>query len=186
MPDNTPAQRHVPRQNEIAIRLHYSWGETWCRLEAQQWNTRGFCFFHAHALPLMVMPFKRSLHHFKGEIVWSRACHDPVQVMEMLLNEALHARALQAATPPETQERLLRLMRVQGLTEAKHKVLAALGDGQTTVLWQQRVEQRMQSGLFQSGVRVSSPVWEAVVAEAQALGDVVQDLERWSGSLGTR
>lgn len=37
--------------------------------------------------------------------------------------------------------------------------------------------------MYQSGVRVEAPAWLAVVAEAMALGGVVQDLERWSGSL---
>jgi len=180
----TPAQRHVQRHNQISIRLHYRFDADWHRLEAQQWNERGFCFFHTHALQAGPVAFKRSLQHFEGDIVWTRACQDEAQVTEMLLNEAIHRHADRLSHPPETQQRLLRLMRVQGMVEAKQRVLTTLGGMPDSSLWQQQIRQRMQEALFQSGVRVASTTWSAVVAEALSLGAVVQDLERWSGSLG--
>jgi len=50
--------------------------------------------------------------------------------------------------------------------------------------WQARVQERLAQSVLQSGVRVESPVWAGVVQEAMALGGVVQDLERWSRTLG--
>lgn len=182
--DATPAQRNVQRHNQISIRLHYRLDADWHRLEAQQWNERGFCFFHTHALQAGPVAFKRSLQHFEGEIVWTRICHDEAQVSEMLLNEAIHRQADRLSSQPEMQQRLLRLMRVQGMVEAKQRVLTTLGGMPEASLWQQQIRQRMQEALFQSGVRVASPAWSAVVADALTLGAVVQDLERWSGSLG--
>ncbi len=182
--DATPAQRHVQRHNQISIRLHYRLDADWHRLEAQQWNERGFCFFHTHALQAGPVAFKRSLQHFEGEIVWTRTCQDKAQVTEMLLNEAIHRQADRLSSQPDMQQRLLRLMRVQGMVDAKQRVLASLGGMPEDAKWQQQIQQRMQEALFQSGVRVASPVWSAVVADALALGGVVQDLERWSGTLG--
>ena len=180
----TPDQRLAPRNNQIAIRLHCQSGGGWQRLEAQQWTPGGFCFFHAQPFAEAVLTFKRSLQHFEGEIVWSRVCHDQAQVLEMLLNESLHSRLSHHTVTQDTRQRLLRLIRVQGMADAKLQVLAALGETCTPDQWQHRVQERMQTALFQSGVRITSPVWNAVVAEAQSLGGVVQDLERWSGSLG--
>lgn len=182
--DATPAQRHVQRHNQISIRLHYRLDADWHRLEAQQWNERGFCFFHTHALQAGPVAFKRSLQHFEGEIVWTRTCQDKAQVTEMLLNEAIHRQADRLSSQPDMQQRLLRLMRVQGMVDAKQRVLVSLGGMPEDAKWQQQIQQRMQEALFQSGVRVASPVWSAVVADALALGGVVQDLERWSGTLG--
>jgi hypothetical protein len=182
--DATPAQRHVQRHNQISIRLHYRLDADWHRLEAQQWNERGFCFFHTHALQAGPVAFKRSLQHFEGEIVWTRTCQDKAQVTEMLLNEAIHRQADRLSSQPDMQQRLLRLMRVQGMVDAKQRVLASLGGMPEDSNWQQQIQQRMQEALFQSGVRVASPVWSSVVTDALALGGVVQDLERWSGTLG--
>lgn len=182
--DATPAQRHVQRHNQISIRLHYRLDADWHRLEAQQWNERGFCFFHTHALQAGPVAFKRSLQHFEGEIVWTRTCQDQAQVTEMLLNEAIHRQADRLFSQPDMQQRLLRLMRVQGMEDAKQRVLASLGGMPEDSKWQQQIQQRMQEALFQSGVRVASPVWSSVVTDALALGGVVQDLERWSGTFG--
>lgn len=182
--DATPAQRHVQRHNQISIRLHYRLDADWHRLEAQQWNDRGFCFFHTHALQAGPVAFKRSLQHFEGEIVWTRTCQDKAQVTEMLLNEAIHRQADRLSSQPDMQQRLLRLMRVQGMVDAKQRVLASLGGMPEDSSWRQQIQQRMQEALFQSGVRVASPVWSSVVTDALALGGVVQDLERWSGTLG--
>lgn len=179
----TPDQRLAPRRNQIAIRLHCQSGGGWQRLEARQWTPGGFCFFHTQPFAEPVLTFKRSLQHFEGEVVWSLACHDPGQVLEVLLNESLHTHLTRHTATQDTRQRLLRLMRVQGMVNAKLQVLAALGHTSTAEQWQHRVQERMQTALFQSGVRVASPVWDAVVAEAQSLGDVVQDLERWSDGL---
>lgn len=182
-PDDTPAQRDVQRHNQISIRLHYQWGGEWHRMEAQQWNARGFCFFHVHALPEGVTAFKRSLQHFEGELVWSRSCHDEAQVEDMLLNEAIHLQAQRVHAQPDLQQRLVRLTRVQGLADAKRRVLRSMGAMPDARVWAQRVHMRLQDALLQSGVRVDAPAWREVVAEALTLGGVVQDLERWSGSL---
>jgi hypothetical protein len=73
-------------------------------------------------------------------------------------------------------------MRVQGMVNAKERVLTALGGMPDAARWQQLLQQRTQQALFQTGVRVDHPAWRAVVADALSLGSVVQDLERWSGS----
>lgn len=183
MTDATPAQRHVERYNPISIRLHVALEGDWHRIEARQWNARGFCFFHSMPLAIGPTPFKRSLQHFEGDIVWSRASHDEAQVTEMLLNEAIHRHAQGLQAQPDTQQRLLKLMRVQGMPDAKQRVLTALGGMPQPQEWQDHVARRMAQAMYQSGVRVEAPAWLAVVAEAMALGGVVQDLERWSGSL---
>jgi hypothetical protein len=172
----------VPRHNQISIRLHLALDGVWHRIEAGQWSEGGFCFLHAQPLARGRLAFKRSLQHFDGELVWTRERHDVAQVTEMLLNEAIHAQANRMVDQPETQQRLLRLMRVQGMVDAKARVLTALGAMPDAPRWQQLVQQRTQQALFQTGVRVDHPAWRAVVADAVRLGGVVQDLERWSGS----
>ncbi|WP_293661279.1 hypothetical protein [Rhodoferax sp. OV413] len=176
--------QHVQRYNQIPIRLHYVVDGAWHRTEAQQWNERGFSFYHAQTLPLAPLEFKRSLQHFEGELVWTRSTRDEAQVLEMLCNEAIQRQADQMQAQPETQQRLWRLMRIQGMLEAKQQVLTALGNTRTEAQWQALVQERMQLGLFHSGVRVDSSAWNAVVADALALGGVVTDLEKWSDALG--
>ena len=134
--DATPAQRHVQRHNPISIRLHLALDGDWHRIDARQWNARGFCFFHSTPLATGPTAFKRSLQHFEGDIVWSRASHDEAQVTEMLLNEAIHRHAGRSQVQPETQQRLLKLMRVQGMPEAKQRVLSALGGMPQPQEWQ--------------------------------------------------
>lgn len=177
-----PARRDVPRHNQISIRLHLALEGVWHRIEAVQWSDRGFCFLHAQPLERGRLAFKRSLQHFDGELVWTRERHDVAQVTEMLLNEAIHAQANRMVDQPETQQRLLRLMRVQGMVDAKERVLNASGAMPDAARWQQLLQQRTQQALFQTGVRVNHAAWSAVVADALTLGGVVQDLERWSGS----
>jgi hypothetical protein len=172
----------VPRHNQISIRLHLALEGIWHRVEAGQWSEGGFCFLHAQPLERGRLAFKRSLQHFDGELVWSHQRHDVSQVAEMLLNEAIHAQANGLADQPDTQQRLLRLMRVQGMVDAKERVLTALGAMPDAARWQQLLQQRTQQALFQTGVRVDHRAWRAVVADALSLGGVVQDLERWSGS----
>jgi hypothetical protein len=184
MKDLTLRPQHVQRYNQIPIRLHYLAQDAWHRTEAQQWNERGFSFYHAHTLPLAPLEFKRSLQHFVGELVWSRSTRDEAQVLEMLCNEAIQRHADPMHAQPETQQRLWRLMRMQGMLEAKQQVLAALGYHRTEAQWQLMVQERMQLGLFQSGVRVDASAWTAVVADALALGGVVTDLEKWSDAFG--
>ncbi|MDH4451105.1 MAG: hypothetical protein QE265_11040 [Rhodoferax sp.] len=184
MTDTSLALRHVQRHNQISIRLHYLREGAWHRLYAQHWNERGFCFFHTQPLPAGTLGFKRSLQPFEGELVWTHASQDETQVTEMLLNEAIHRHADRMSSQPAMQQRLMRLMRVQGMADAKRQVLTALGGVADLAMVQQDLRLRMQEVLFQSGVRVDSAVWSAVVADALALGSVVQDLERWSGRLG--
>lgn len=186
MTDSTPAQRHVQRHNQISIRLHVRLDGDWHRIEARQWNERGFCFFHSQIVATGPTAFKRSLQHFEGELVWSRACHEEAEVTEMLLNEAIHRQADRVQAQPDTQQRLLRLMRVHGMVDAKQRVLSALGGMPEPAQWQRLVQQRAAEGLHQSGVRVNSPAWNAIVADALPLGGVVQDLERWSSGLAGR
>jgi hypothetical protein len=177
-----PAQRDVQRYNQISIRLHLAIEGVWHRIEAGQWSDGGFCFLHAQPLQRGSLAFKRSLLHFGGELVWSRERHDAEQATEMLLNEAIHQQANGLAGQPETQQRLLRLIRVQGMVDAKKRVLTALGAMPDAGRWQQILQQRTQQALFQTGVRVNDPGWRAVVVEALSLGGVVQELERWSAS----
>ncbi|HCX83409.1 MAG: hypothetical protein A3E00_01390 [Curvibacter sp. RIFCSPHIGHO2_12_FULL_63_18] len=184
MPDSLPAQRHQPRHSQLSIRLHARLEGAWQPIEAQSWNANGFCFFHTQSLVEGGMAFKRSLLHFDGALVWSRACQDAQLVLEVLLNEAIHQQAERLHDQPETRQRLLRLMRVQDMVEPKQRVLAALGVRWSAAQWQARVQERLAQSVLQSGVRVESPVWAGVVQEAMALGGVVQDLERWSRTLG--
>lgn len=177
------SQRHGPRHNQISIRLQGQWDGVWQPVDAQQWNGSGFLFFHAQAVQPGLVTFKRSLQHFEGELVWTKALSDEAVVLEMLLNGAIQAQSQKLQAQPETQQRLLNLMRVQGMVEAKHKVLSALGGQLSPDQWQERVQERLQKPLYQSGVRVDSPAWVAVVKDALSMGEIVQDLERWSGAL---
>jgi hypothetical protein len=178
-----PAKRQGSRHNQISIRLHYALGADWHLVDAHGWSEHGFYFFHAQPLHTGLMSFKRSLLHFDGEIVWSKVFRDEAQVLEMLMNGAIHQQSEKLDAQPDMQQRLLNLMRVHGMVEAKQRVLSALGGPTTQAQWQARVQERLQKPLYQSGVQVDSPAWRAVVAEALPLGDVVQDLERWSGTL---
>lgn len=184
-PGTLPARRDVQRHNQISIRLHLAIEGVWHRIEAGQWSDGGFCFLHAQPLERGRLAFKRSLQHFGGELVWSRERHDAAQATEMLLNEAIHQQANRLAAQPETQQRLLRLIRVQGMVDAKERVLTALGAMPDADRWKLLLQQRTQQALFQTGVRVNDPAWRSVVAEAMTLGGVVQDLERWSSSFGS-
>ncbi|MBT0570475.1 hypothetical protein KIK84_09050 [Curvibacter sp. CHRR-16] len=174
-------QRASVRINHITIRLHYLHDGQWHMVRAQRWNATGFCFFYDQPLPLGLLPFKRSLQHFDGELVWTSVQQDPLQVLEMLVNEQIHQYVQSLHDQPVLQGRLLQLARVHGMVDDKRRVLASLGVKVTEQQWHQQLANRMAQPLYQSGVHVRSAVWKEIVHEANKVAGVVQDLGNWPG-----
>lgn len=173
------------RQKHIVLRLRVLLGQDWEPVQAQDWNTVGFNFYCAHALEGPVLAFKRGLVRFEGAIAW-RSTHADAQVVQTLLvNELLYQQARQAAENPQVHERLVKLIRAEGMLAEKRKALTTLGlhlsDERLDALVAQR--QREQP-LHRYGIRVASPDWTALVNEARQLTSVVDALDKWSGAIG--
>ncbi|MDT8992290.1 hypothetical protein RQP54_15565 [Curvibacter sp. APW13] len=173
------------RQKHVPLRLRLLVDERWEQVQAQDWNQVGFNFYCAHALPGPVLSFKRGLVRFDGTTAWASTHADVQVVRAMLVNEMLYQQARKAAQNAQVHERLVRLIRAEGMLEEKRKALTSLGvhwsDAQLDALVAQR---QREHPLHRYGVKVESDAWSRVVDEARQLTAVVDALDRWSGNVG--
>ena len=177
--------RHDDRQKHVGLRLRVQVGALWEQVQAQDWNQMGFNFYCAQALYGPVLVFKRGLIRFEGSIAWTSTHADAQVVRTLLVNETLYQQARQAAQNPLVHERLVRLIRAEGLLEEKRKALTTLGTHWSDEQLDALVEQRQREHpLHRYGVKVDSPEWAKLVADAKELTSVVDALDKWSGAVG--
>lgn len=173
------------RYKNIVLRLRLQVGAHWEQIEALDWSRFGFNFHSAHALPQARLQFKRGLLRFEGHIAWCAANTDPALVRTVLVNELLYQKAREAATNPQVHERLVRLIRADGLLTEKRKALTTLGLNMTDARLDALVQQRQsEHPLYRYGVQVDSSAWRGIVDGARELTSVVDALDKWSGAVG--
>lgn len=173
------------RQKHIGLRLRLLVGGNWEQVEALDWNRVGFNFHSAHTLTDGALQFKRGLIRFDGQIAWRAANTDTEVVRAVLVNELLYQKAREATANTELHERLVQLIRADGLLAEKRKALTTLGlhmsDARLDALVQQR---QSEHPLYRYGVRVDSDAWRSIVDGARELTSVVDALDKWSGAVG--
>ncbi len=173
------------RQRHIGLRLRLRLEDSWEQIEALDWNRIGFNFHSARLLPDTTQQFKRGLIRFDGCIAWRAANTDPQVVRTVLVNELLYQKAREATANPQLHERLVQLIRADGLLVEKRKALTTLGLNMTDERLDALVRQRQsEHPLYRYGVRVDSAAWSGIVDGAQALTAVVDALDKWSGAVG--
>lgn len=173
------------RQRHIGLRLRLQVDAHWEQIEALDWNRVGFNFHSAHALPQDTLQFKRGLIRFDGQIAWRAANTDPEVVRTVLVNELLYQKAREATKHPQLHERLVQLIRADGLLAEKRKALTTLGLNMTDDRLDALVRQRQsEHPMYRYGVQVDSQAWRSLVDGARELGAVVDALDKWSAAVG--
>jgi len=182
-----PPQRGGQRYNHITLPLHVLHGGQWHAMEARGWNPVGFNFFSTQALDLGECQFRRQRMRFPGCVVWKSDRTDEAAVESALVNELLFKRAQQALHDAPLKARLLKLIRVEGRVAEKRQVLEAMGIPIAEDRWRELVfQQQNDRPLLHYGVRVQDEVWNALVARALSVSNVVLTLEKWSAQLRHR
>lgn len=173
------------RQRHIGLRLRLRLGETWEQIEALDWNRIGFNFHCVHALADETLQFKRGLIRFDAHIAWRAANTDAQVVRTVLVNELLYQKAREVAHNPQLHERLVQLIRADGLLSEKRKALTTLGLNMSDERLDALVQQRQnEHPMYRYGVQVDSSAWRTIVDGARELTAVVDALDKWSGAVG--
>lgn len=177
--------RHDERQKHIGMRLRLRVGDAWEQVEALDWNQVGFNFYSGRVLTAPALAFKRGLIRFAGHIAWHAANTDADVVRTVLVNELLYQKAREATANPQLHERLVKLIRADGLLAEKRKALSTLGLNMTDARLDALVQQRQsEHPMYRYGVRVDSDAWRGIVDSARELTSVVDALDKWSGAVG--
>lgn len=173
------------RQKHLGLRLRLRVGERWEQVEVLDWNRIGFNFHSAHDLTDATLEFKRGLIRFVGHIAWRATNTDPALVRTVLVNALLYQKAREASNNPLVHERLVQLIRADGLLAEKRQALTTLGLNMTDARLDALVLERQSAHpMYRYGVKVESDRWSAFVDNARELTSVVDALDKWSGAVG--
>ncbi len=184
--DPNPASRNDDRHSHIGIRLQYRShdDDKWEYLEALEWNSVGFNFYHADALPGPGLQLRRGLRRFTGTIAWQSLNTSDDVVLATVVNRLLYAKAKGVVDNPQLHMRLIKLLRVPGMVAEKMKVLATLGAALSDTKLAELVAQRKQEHpMYHYGIKVQSEAWAAVVESALSVSSVLVSLDKWSGAI---
>ncbi len=185
--DPLSISRNDDRHSHIGIRLQYRShdDDKWEYLEALEWNTVGFNFYHADALPGPDLQLRRGLRRFTGTIAWQSLNTSDDVVLATVVNRLLYTQAKAVVDNPQLHMRLIKLLRVPGMVAEKLKVLASLGAALCDARMAELVAQRKQEHpMYHYGVKVQSEAWSAIVESALSVSSVLVSLDKWSGAMG--
>jgi len=156
-------------------------------VEALDWNRVGFNFHCGHTLSDAALEFKRGLIRFEGSIAWRSTSTDAEVVRAVLVNELLYQKARELADNPQVHERLVKLIRADGLQAEKRKALSTLGLNMSDAQLDAWVQQRQREHpMHRYGVKVDAEAWRGIVDSARELTSVVDAMDKWAGAIGKR
>lgn len=177
--------RNTDRHRHIGIKLRYQSGDKWETLEALDWSKVGFNFFSDKEIAGPQLHLKRGLIHLEGTIVWRAPANNDDVLRGFLVNELLYQAARSTSGNPQLHQRLVNLIRAQGLVSEKRQALRVLGVGISDAKLEEMLLKRKQEhALVRYGVRVVSDEWTRLIENAVSVSSVVESLEKWSNSLG--
>lgn len=179
--------RNDDRHSHFGIRLQYRNhdDDKWEYLEALEWNTVGFNFYHADAMPGPELQMRRGLRRFTGTVAWQSLNTSDDVVLATVVNRLLYTKAKGVLDNPQLHIRLIKLLRVPGMVAEKMKVLASLGATVSDSTMAELVAQRKQEhAMYHYGVKVQSEAWTAIVESALSVSSVLVSLDKWSGAFG--
>lgn len=185
--DPNPVSRNDDRHSHIGIRLQYRSHDEdkWEYLEALEWNTVGFNFYHADALPKPELQLRRGLQRFTGTVAWQSLNTSDDVVLGTVVNRLLYTQAKAVVDNPQLHMRLIKLLRVPGMVAEKLRVLASLGAALDDAKMAELVAQRKQEHpTYHYGVKVRSEAWGSIVESALSVSSVLVSLDKWSGAFG--
>jgi len=122
--------RQTKRHNHIFLRMKVNLDDDWEPIKALDWNETGFNFYLNRELehPQANILFRRAATVFNGSIIWSCRNDNEEMIMETILNSMLfnqikkHNDILK-----DSINRIINLLRSQGLIDEKIKMLSHLG-----------------------------------------------------------
>ena len=122
--------RQSKRNNHIFLRMKVNLDEDWEPIKALDWNEMGFNFYLDREMdhPQADILFRRATTVFSGSIIWNCRNDDEAMIMETIVNSMLfnqikkHNEILK-----DSVQRIISLLRSQGLIDEKIKMLSHLG-----------------------------------------------------------
>ena len=181
--DQNSLSRSEDRHSHISIGLRYRVNEKWERLDALGWNETGFNFYHSSEFDEPRLELKRGLIRFDGTILWKSIGTDDEVHLGALLHELIFKRAQGLTDNLPLRHRLIKLIRIPGMTMQKRAVLASLGQDLSDEKVADLVAQRkLERPLFHYGVKVESEAWRTIAKGAFSISSVVISMEKWSAA----
>lgn len=182
--NNRTAVRKKYRCSHIYISLSVKIGFQWKQIKALDWNEDGFNFFIDEKIPYSNILFKKGQSKFAGQIMWSRSCDDLTFNYEMMLNALLYEEMDKFDANTSTVERLLNLIRAEGMIDEKKKILSALNPSSDDNEINRRLTEReLCASGYRYGVKVQSQDWTDAVKYALEASSAINAMDQVSEGL---
>lgn len=180
MNKNNPIDlRRKKRYSHIYITLYVKIGFQWKQIKALDWDESGFNFFLEDEIPYENVLFKKGQTKFAGKIQWRRRSDDSQFNLEMMLNTFLYEKINRLDTDSDTVNRIVKLIRAEGMIDEKRKILAALNPRIGNREINERIgEQAEELQVYRYGVNVSSKEWADITNYALEASSVVDAMDR--------
>lgn len=179
MSDNKLYLRRKKRFNHIYITLSIKIGFQWKRIKALDWNEDGFNFFIDHEISYLNVLFKKGQDKFAGQVMWSRQSGDRECNREMVLNTLLYEEIDGMSEKDSTFERIVKMIRTEGLISEKKRILLALNPDIHETEIERRIRKHEQdSSGYRYGVKVSSQEWADIARYALEASAVVDAMDK--------
>jgi hypothetical protein len=171
--------RRKKRHSHIYISLSIKIGFQWKQIKALDWNEDGFNFFIDHEIPYSNVLFKKGQAKFAGQVMWIRQSGDRECNHEMVLNTLLYNEIDGMTGKDSTFERIVKMMRTEGLISEKKRILLAMNpDIHETEIDRRIREHEQDSSGYRYGVKVSSQEWADITRYALEASAVVDAMDR--------
>ena len=180
MPEkNQISLRRKKRYSHIYISLNIKIGFQWKQIKALDWNEDGFNFFIEDEIPYSNILFKKGQAKFAGQVRWSRRSDDRKFNFEMMLNTCLYEEINRLDGNKNTFDRVVKMIRTEGMIEEKKKILAALNPDIHESEINRRISRNKEdSSAYRYGVTVSAQEWADIVKYALQASSVVDAIDK--------
>ena len=177
--NNQIAVRRKKRYSHIYITLNVKIGFKWKQIKALDWNEEGFNFFIEDEISYSNLLFKKGQTKFASQIKWCRKCDDKTFNLGMMLNTFLYEELNKLDSNNKTFDRIVKLIRADGMIEEKKNILAALNPEINGSEIDRRIREQKQNPLiYRYGMRVSSPEWTEIAKYALEASSVVDAIDK--------
>jgi hypothetical protein len=177
--NNQISVRGKRRYSHIYISLNVKIGFKWKQIKALDWHEEGFNFFIEDEISYSNLLFKKGQAKFAGQVKWCKKCDDKTINLEMMLNTLLYDELNRLDTKSKTFDRIVKLIRTEGMIDEKKNILAALNPEINESEINSRIREQKQSPLvYRYGVKVSSQEWADIEKYALEASSVVDAMDK--------
>lgn len=157
--------RRTKRYSSVPIGLQIIGHDGWKKVQALDWNEKGFNFFSDEKILSNTVEFKRACYQFLGVIVWNYTNNDNNIILEIVLNDLLLKQIRESARlDKELALRITGLCRMHGKILEKGNLLAALGEKPSDKDLEVMVyDYKKYHMTYRYGVKVESEDWNSIV-----------------------